>query len=81
MLTVVNDYLNELYKKVADVYDMRYAERLYYHIPVTETKANKFMVDLIFDIAWPAICIAMILKAEKEYDIIVHHSAFRKNAP
>lgn len=77
MMNVVSDYLKELEVKVAEV-DVRYCERLYYHIPVIKTKFNKCLADVAFLMLWPAICIAAILKAERQYDIIVRHAVNRR---
>ena len=77
MANVTYNYIKELELKVGAI-DGRYCERLWYRVKIRYTGFNKFMVDLGFMIFWPAICIAAIMKAEKEYDIIVRHSAFRE---
>lgn len=72
---VTTDHINELGEKVWEI-DPRYEERLWYHIPITITPVNKFLVEIAFTVIWPIFCIIAILKAEREYDLIVHRSAF-----
>lgn len=72
---VTTNHVNDLCKKVAE-YDPRYCERMWFHITLKKTKTKEFIVDVAFLIIWPVACIAAILKAEREYDLIVHHSAF-----
>lgn len=77
MANVTYNYIKELELKVGAI-DGRYCERLWCRVKIRKTTLNKFMADVAFMIFWPAICIAAIMKAEKEYDIIVRHSAFRE---
>lgn len=56
--------------------DERYGDRLWFTITMRDRPFNRFLVDIIFLMFWPAICIAAILKAEYEYDLIIHRSAF-----
>lgn len=77
---VTTDHINDLYEKVWKI-KPQYADRLWFHIPITLTKTNKFLVELAFMVIWPVFCIMAILKAEWEYDLIVHHSAFTKGTP
>lgn len=72
---MTTDHIYDLYEKVWAI-KPQYAKRLWFHIPIALTKTNKFLVELAFMVIWPVFCIAAILKAEREYDLIVHHSAF-----
>jgi len=75
-------YLWELTDKVMDVYgDERYARMLWYNVPVMKTKRNQVLADVIFTTFWPVICIASILKAEWNYDKIMHRNVFRREVP
>lgn len=78
---ITANYLWELYDKVMDVHDERYAKMILYNVPVMDTKFNRILVDVIFVTFWPAICIAVILKAEVAYDRIMRRNVFRRNAP
>ena len=72
---ITTSYVKDLCKKVAE-YDPRYCDRMWFHITLKKTKTKEFIVDVIFLVMWPVACIAAILKAEWQYDLIVHHSAF-----
>ena len=77
--SVTVDHINDLCEKV-EAYNPSYRNRLWFHVTLKRTKVKEFMVDVVFMVFWPAICIAAILKAEWEYDTIVHHSAFERKA-
>lgn len=68
-------HIRALTDKVCEI-DDRYGDRLWFTITMKDRPFNRFLVDIVFVIFWPAICIAAILKAEWEYDIIMNHSAF-----
>ena len=76
-------FMNETFRHVKSLeedvkmIDPRYCKRLWYRVPVKKTTLNQILVDIAFIIGWPVICIAAILKAEWEYDLIVNHSAFK----
>lgn len=72
-------HIRALTDKVCEI-DNRYGDRLWFTITMKDCPFNRFLVDVIFLAFWPAICIAAILKAEYEYDLIVHHSAFERRA-
>ena len=72
---ITTDHVNNLCRKVASV-DPRYQDRLWFTIRLKRTKYMEFVVDVVFMVFWPIFCVAAILKAEWQYDLIVHHSAF-----
>lgn len=75
-------YLQELSDKVMSVYnDERYANMLWFSVPVTDTKWNRLLVEVIFTVFGPIICIAAILKAEWNYDKVMRRNAFRREVP
>ena len=76
-MNVVADYIDRLAEEVRRI-DVRYAKRLYLRFTVMRTRAREVMVNVAFMIFWPVICIAAILKAEWEYDLIMHHTPFGK---
>ena len=75
-------FMNETFRHIksleenVDRIDPRYSKRLWYRVTVKKTTINQILVDILFIIGWPVICIVAILKAEWEYDLIMHHSAF-----
>ena len=75
MTPVVVDYIRKLADDVAMV-DERYVKRMYFTIHYTSERNRLILSVLLFTI-WPAVLIAAILKAEKQYDIIVRHSVNR----
>lgn len=75
--SITTDHVNNLCKEVASV-DPRYKDRLWFTIQLKRTKIMEFVVDVVFMVFWPIFCVAAILKAEWQYDLIVHHSAFDK---
>ena len=78
-MNIAYDHIKNLEKEVEKI-DPRYCERLWYRISIKKTNLNQILMDLFFIIAWPAITIASILKAEWNYDVIVHHSAFERRS-
>ena len=75
---VVNDYLDKLARDVAEI-DERYCKRLFFHLNLgRDTPAKDIMVGIAVKMFWPVVCIAAIVKAEKEYDLIVRRSAWRR---
>lgn len=75
--SITTDHVNNLCRKVASV-DPRYQDRLWFTIRLKRTKFMEFVVDVVFMVFWPIFCIMVILKAEWQYDLIVHHSAFER---
>lgn len=82
MNCVTMGYLQKLTDKVMAVYgDERYARMLWYRVPVVNTRLNQLLVEVIFTVFWPIICVAAILKAEWNYDKVMHRNAFRREVP
>ena len=75
---MTNDHIIELANEVSKI-DPRYIDRLWLRVTLVKTPFKELLVDIVFIVFWPAICIAAILKAEWNYDLIVNHSAFVKN--
>lgn len=72
-------YLQELENKIMRAYgDPRYAKMIWYSVSVKDTKLNRLIVNIIFTAFWPVTCITAILKAEWNYDKIMHRNAFRR---
>lgn len=73
MIILTMKYLDELEEKVSKI-DIRYADRMYYHVNWDKmNKVQKDILSAIIKIFWPITCIAIILKAEKEFSIIQNH--------
>lgn len=75
MTKVTRAYLKELEKDVANV-DYRYVRRMYFALPA-KTERQKDIWEVVLLAIWPVFCIAAILKAEWQYDIIVRHAVNR----
>lgn len=71
MVKLTNDYIKELYDKVAK-FDVRFAEKLYITINVKSDRAVDIVKTLLWWI-WPITCIASILKAEWEFNNVKKH--------
>lgn len=70
-------YLKRLEKDVNAI-DERYSSRLYFAVNY-KNNFNKVIKIILLWTVWPIVCIACIIKAEWEYDVIVRHSV--KRAP
>ena len=75
-MDLVNKHIMELEKEVAKI-DKRYLDRLWLRVSLKKSLFMERLVDILFIVFWPAICIAAVLKAEWEYDLIINHSAFK----
>ena len=79
---MIANYIWELTDKVLDTFgDERYARMLWYTLSLKDTTFNRFIVNVLFTVFWPVACIVSILKAESNYDRIMHRNAFRRKAP
>lgn len=79
-MDLVNKHIMELEKEVAKI-DARYLNRLWLRVTLKKTAFMELFVDIVFIVFWPAICVAAVLKAEWNYDLIVNHSAFMRRDP
>lgn len=82
MNCITANYIQRLTDTVMETYgDERFARMLWYRIPLKDTDLNQFLVSVVFTVFWPAICIAAILKAEWNYDKVMHRNACRRRVP